>query len=590
MGRFQEFVSELRRRRVFRAMVAYAIAVFAILQVVEPVMHGLDLPDWVLKTVVVALGIGFPIVVVLAWAFDLKATGIERAATPAEGKAGSPRGARLALLLVGLGMLAASPGVVYYLVFSNRPQAQGRTHATPDGQDTPSVAVLPFVDMSAQKDQEYFSDGLAEEILNALSHIEGLRVTGRTSSFSFKGRNDDLRAIGQKLNVGAVLEGSVRKDGNRIRVTAQVVKVSDGFHMWSETYDRELSGIFAVQDDIARSVAEALKVRLLAGGGPKPEGRPTTNPEAYTQYLLGRQLFNRVSTDSVRRSAEAFQRAVDLDPSFAPAWAALAMSIWDSPQGHDNPAAMEDVRRRARAAAERAISLDPRLAEGYAARGVLRARWDWDWAGAEADLDRARSLQPGDAVSQRRYGILRLMLGRPAEAIAALRKAIDLDPLSAIAYSWLARAYVTTGDLGQANAAIGRAVEIAPESEDMQVAQGFLALLEGNPSAAMKAVDAMEEESSRLFGRALVEHDLGHTAAAKEALARAISKYPNHAYQIAGTYAWFGERDAAFKWLDRAYANREFGLADLRYDPILKKIRDDTRYAMLLKRMNLPVD
>ncbi|HTP50552.1 MAG TPA: tetratricopeptide repeat protein [Anaeromyxobacteraceae bacterium] len=587
MGRFQDFAGELRRRRVFRAIVAYAIAAFAILQVVEPVMHGLELPDWVLKTVVVALGVGFPIVVILAWAFDLKATGIERAQAAAAGRAGSPRGARLALLLVGLGMLAAAPGLVYYLVFRDRAAAQARTRA-PVGGVLPSVAVLPFVDMSAQRDQEYFSDGLAEEILNALSHIDGLRVTGRTSSFSFKGKSDDLRAIGQKLNVGAVLEGSVRRDGNRIRVTAQVVNVADGFHIWSETYDRELQGVFAVQDDIARSVAEALKVRLLPSRAASADGKGAANPEAYTQFLLGRQLFNQVSNDSVRRSAEAFQRAVSLDPTFAPAWAALAMSVQDL--NHDAPGATEENRRRGRAAAEKAVSLDPGLAEGYNARGVLRARWDWDWPGAQADLDRARALQPGDAVSQRRYGILRLMLGQPSEAISALRRAIDLDPLSAIAWSWLAKAYVSTGDFPQANGALERALQIAPESEDLRASRGVLSILEGKPAEALKAIDGIHDEGERLAGLALAEHDLGHPAAAQKALASLKAGYPGHPYEIALVHAWFGERDSAFEWLDRAYASRDWSLADVRYDPFLKPIRDDARYAQLLRRMNLPVD
>jgi len=578
MSRFQDFVRELRRRRVFRAMVAYAIAVFAVLQIVEPVMHGLDLPDWVLRAVVVALGIGFPIVVVLAWAFDLKATGIERAGASAT----APKGARLALLLVGVGMLAAAPGLVYYLVFGGGAGGRARSSA-PAGPGLPSIAVLPFVDMSPQRDQEYFSEGLAEEILNALAHVEGLRVTGRTSSFSFKGKSDDLRTIGQKLNVGTVLEGSVRKEGNRIRVTAQVVKVADGFHLWSETYDRELAGIFAVQDDIARSVVEALKVRLLPGEAGRPEGRPAANSEAYTQYLIGRQMWSRLSEDGIRRSAEAFQRAVELDPGFAPAWAALAMSL-DALQ-HGPSTDVEGLGKRARAAAERAVSLDPQLAEGYNARGVLRARQDWDWKGAEADVERAIALQPGDAVSQRRYGVLRLLLGKPAEAISALRKATELDPLSAIAWSWLA-----AGENGQAIAAARRASEIAPDSDDTRGTQALVDVLEGRPAEVLPMIASVPEEAVRLAGTAIVEHDLGHAAVARKALLTLAEKYPRKAYAIAGVYAWYGDRDQAFEWLDRAIAARDPGLADVRHDPLLRKIRGDPRYAQVLKRMNFPVD
>ncbi|HVP68365.1 MAG TPA: tetratricopeptide repeat protein [Anaeromyxobacteraceae bacterium] len=579
MSRFQEFVSELRRRRVFRAIVAYAIAVFAVLQVVEPVMHGLDLPEWVLRAVVIALGVGFPIVVVLAWAFDLKATGIERAGASAT----APKGARLALLLVGVGMLFAAPGFVYYFVFGG---GAGRARSGASGPDLPSIAVLPFVDMSPQRDQEYFSDGLAEEILNALAHVDGLRVTGRTSSFSFKGRNDDLRAIGQKLNVGTVLEGSVRKEGNRIRVTAQVVKVADGFHLWSETYDRELAGVFSVQDDIARSVVEALKVRLLPGQAPRPEARSTANSEAYTQFLIGRQMFNRNSMDGLKRSAEAFQRAVALDPGFAPAWAALSMALDAVHDDADGGAA----RRNALAAADKAIALDPSLAEGYNARGILRARLDWDWKGAEADLERALALQPGDAVTQRRYGILRLLLGRPTEAIDSLRKAVDLDPLSAIAWSWLAKAYVATGQGDQALAAARRATEIAPDSEDLKGTQAVLDLLQGRAAQVLPAILTVPDEGQRLLGEALVEHDLGHEAAAGKALSTLVEKYPKKAYEVASVYAWYGDRDRAFEWFDRAVAAHDSALADVRYDPLLSKIRGDPRYAMLLRRMNFPAD
>jgi len=589
MGRFQNFVAELRRRRVFRAIVAYAIASFALLQVIEPVMHGLDLPDWVLKLVVIALGIGFPITVVLAWAFDLKATGIERAAPagPGDGGAPPPRGARLALLLVGIGMLFAAPALLYYLVFS---PAAGRTapgvRAAAAGPLVPSVAVLPFVDMSPQKDQEYFSDGLAEEILNLLAHVDGLRVTGRTSSFSFRGQNEDLRAIGQKLNVGAVLEGSVRKEGNRIRVTAQVVKVADGFHMWSETYDRELSGVFAVQDDIARAVVEALKVRLLPGGGPKGEVRPA-NPEAYTQFLLGRQLWNRLSKDSVRRSAEAFQRSVELDPTYAPAWAALAMAAQDA--GHDAPGSMEQAQRRARAAAERAIQLDPQLAEGYNARGVLRAQHDWDWQGAQADLDRARALQPGDAVSQRRYGVLRLMLGKPAEAIAALKMATELDPLSAISWTWLGRAHMAAGDLAQAKVDIERAAEIVPDSEDVKSLQAVALLLTGNAAQAVALLNGMGDEGARLIAVALAEHDRGHAAEVKKALDEFTAKFADHPYNVAVAHAWLGSPDQAFEWLERAIERRDLGLTEITFDPLLGRLRGDPRFALLLRKMNLPV-
>jgi TolB-like protein len=285
-------------------------------------MHGLHWPDEVLSYVVVALAVGFPIVVSVAWIFDVSAGHIERTASAPEGL----RGLRLALVLVGIGVLAAAPGIVWYFTVRGigKPIATSATTT----QTTPSIAVLPFADMSPGKDQEYFSDGVAEEILNALAQVEGLQVTGRTSSFSFKGKNEDLRSIGQKLGVGAVLEGSVRKEGNRVRVTAQLVKVADGFHLWSQTYDRELTGIFAVQDEIAHDVAGALRVKLL-GGVTSSRGRRTENLEAYRLYLLGKEHHQANNEVSGRLARTELEGAIALDPSYGAPWATLAIVYYD---------------------------------------------------------------------------------------------------------------------------------------------------------------------------------------------------------------------------------------------------------------------
>src|SRR2546425_6412349 len=242
-------ISELRRRRVIRALVGYGIAAFAVLQIVEPVMHGLHWPDVVLSYVVVALAVGFPLVVSLAWIFDVKDGRIEK--TP---PAARMNRARLALVLLTIGVLAAAPGTVWY--FYVRQIHKGAEVA-------PSIAVLPFVNLSSDKEQEYFSDGIAEEILNALAQVRGLRVIGRTSSFSVKGKNEDLRAIGEKLNASNLLEGSVRKSGARVRITAQLVEAADGSHLWSQQFDREMTDVFAVQDEIARAVVVALRLKLL---------------------------------------------------------------------------------------------------------------------------------------------------------------------------------------------------------------------------------------------------------------------------------------------------------------------------------------
>ena len=317
----------------------------------------------------------------------------------------------------------------------------------------PSIAVLPFVDMSPQRDQAYFSDGLSEEILNALAHVEGLHVAGRSSAFAFKGRDEDLRVIGQKLNVGAVLEGSVRKAGSRVRITAQIVDVADGYHLWSETFDRDLADIFAVQDDIAKAVVQALKVKLLPGRAPPARALHTTTPEVYEQFLLARQFYARFSPEGFRLAAAAYEKTIALDPSYAPAWSGLAIQLSNMMDSASTPAEAASVGRRSLAAAEKAIALDPDLAEGYAARSLLRATVHWDWRGAQLDMDRALSLAAGDANTQRRSAILFAALGRRDEAIAAARKAVEIDPLFAANWKALGGYYILTDQLAAARSA-----------------------------------------------------------------------------------------------------------------------------------------
>src|SRR5713101_2555479 len=296
MGGLRKWFAELKRRRVFRALVGYAIAAFAVLQIIEPIMHGLHWPESALSYVVVALATGFPAVVGLAWIFDVKAGRIERTA-PAQ-----PMRARLALFLVGIGLLAAAPGLFYYFVLrSPRP--------APAAEQLDSIALVPFVNMSSDKENEYFSDGVTEELINALANIPGSRVASRTSVFALKGKGLDARQIGEKMGVKTLLEGSVRREGNALRVTAQLISVDDDVHLWSQTYDRELKSIFALEDEIARSIAQALR-RRLAGGESAALVKPaTSNQEAHDLYLRGQYFKERRTAESLRKAAAYFEQA-----------------------------------------------------------------------------------------------------------------------------------------------------------------------------------------------------------------------------------------------------------------------------------------
>ena len=458
----------------------------------------------------------------------------------------------------------------------------------------PSIAVLPFVDMSPQHDQEYFSDGLSEEILNALAHVEGLRVAGRASTLAFKGKGGDLPAIRRTLHVNAVLEGSVRKAGDRVRITAQIVDLRDGFHLWSESYDRDLKDVFGVQDEIARAVVTALRVKLLPGQSPSTRELRTPNPEVYLHYLLARQLYARSTDEAIRSSAEEYEKAIALDPTYAPAWAGLAMQRFNIATMDVNlavgGAALERQRDLAREAAEKAIALDPGLAEGYTVRALMRAELSWDWAGAQEDLERARALAPGDATVQRRYAFLSGALGRFEEAAAAARKATEIDPLFPLNWSSLASNYISLGQLGLAREALDRLQEIAPGAGASD--RGWLALREGHPADALASYQRLPEGIERLVGVANAQHSLGRARESQEALDTLVARYGEATpTAVAAVHAWRGDRDAAFAWLEKAFARRDPLLVYIKhFESHMPACRGDPRFRDLLRRMKLPDD
>ena len=463
-------ISELKRRRVFRAVVGYGVVAFAVLQIIEPIMHGFHWPDEVLTYAVAALAIGFPIVVGLAWIFDVNAGRIERT-----GPAPGLRGVRLAAVLTGVGALAAVPGVAWYMVL--RPGARA-----PQGDEArrvalesvppnsgiralPSIAVLPLVNLSRDPDQEYFSDGVAEEILNALAQVEGLHVAGRTSSFSFKGKNEDLRSIGQKLGVTTVLEGSVRKQGDRVRITAQLINVGDGFHLWSQSFDRDLKDIFAMQEEIARAVGEGLKVKLVPGSDKSGARGGTRNPAAYEAYLLGRYHWNLRTTQGMIHATEAFKRAVALDSSYALAWTGLADAYVLSVPGEYNVPGVnpDSILTLSEDAARRAIALAPRLGEAQSSLGELldkRKRWPE----ATAAFEQGIRLSPEYPTGHQWYSYHLQSYNRWDEAIREMETAHRLDPLSHVITLSLALAYDGAERFAEATPLYAQGLAQSPEA------------------------------------------------------------------------------------------------------------------------------
>jgi TolB-like protein/tetratricopeptide (TPR) repeat protein len=461
-----------------------------------------------------------------------------------------------------------------------------------------SIAVLPFVNRSHDEEDEYFSEGLADELLNMLAKIRGLRVAARLSAFQFKGTREDVATIGRRLNVATLLEGSVRKAGGRVRISVQLVKASDGYHLWSETYDRTLDDIFAVQDDIAQSVVKELSTALLgetpdatarleltadvaaAGRGRRGSG------EAHRLYLQGRYFVERGTREETQKGIEYLDQAVKLDPTLALAWAELARAWLNNANGAwAQPRA---AATRAREAAERALQLEPGLAEGFARLGAIQRNWDWDWRGADASYRRALELAPGSSVALEGAGVLAESFGRFDEAIELMRRSVAQDPLSSGAYSNLALAYLAADRLAEAEQACRKAIELSPQRICIHSHLSAILLAQGREDAALAEAQVEPEDVYRLQALALVHSAAGRDTEADEALRALIDRHARDwAYQVAEVYAAKGAVDDAFHWLERAHAARDAGLADLKPDPLLRRLHGDPRWGAFLKKVGL---
>jgi eukaryotic-like serine/threonine-protein kinase len=455
--------------------------------------------------------------------------------------------------------------------------------------NNPSIAVLPFVDMSPGKDQEYFSDGLSEELINDLAQVPGLKVVARSSSFQFKGRNEDLRTVGSKLGVANILEGSIRREGDRVRITAELTKVDDGFELWSETYDRKIGDILDVEDEIGRAATSALQVKLLTSGAAVSARTQGTNPEAYQAYLQGKYFFGRSEGKSDFESALAYaDQAIKQDANYAPAWV-LRSNVLSVMAADASTDIAESYRRQAHDDAKHAIALNPNLAMGYLALGWTQMIDDWDWERAEASLKKAAELEPGSVEVLRYRSALYRTLGRQDEAIELYKQVVSLDPLRARSYSSLAGQLYFAGRYDEALAMLQRALELNPQKEGDHHIWGLILLAQGHPQQALTEVEREPREIWKLFGRALAYQALGRSQDSVTALNQLIIKYhQDSAYQIAEVYAYRGETDKAFEWLLRAYQQRDAGMLSVKADPLLRSLHYDPRYADMLRKMRLP--
>jgi TolB-like protein/DNA-binding winged helix-turn-helix (wHTH) protein/Flp pilus assembly protein TadD len=452
-----------------------------------------------------------------------------------------------------------------------------------------SIAVLPFLDLSPGKDQEYFSDGLSEELIHDLARLPGLKVVARASAFQFKGKNEDLREVGRKLGVGNILEGSVRRDGAHVRITTELVKASDGFQLWSQSYDLEIKDIFAVQDEIASSVTEALQLRLLANNShvTVPIVR-RTGPEAYKAYLQATHFMGQGYTkEELTKALDYVDQAIRLDKTYAPAWA-LRATIQNRMAGFSLVEITEGT-AEARRDAEQAIALDPNFALGYLALARIQNDYDWDWNAAKASLAKATELEPGNAEVVRVHSYLSRELGNLDEAIRYYKQAIALDPLRPDFHLGLGYLLHVDGRNAEARSELRKTLELNPQASLTHVILGRILVSEGNPQQGLAEINVEPNEWGRLTGQVLAYHALGRDQDSDAALNLLIKRYEiESANQIAEAYAFRGQRDKAFEWLERAYRQRDGGLTDIQIDPLLKSLRQDPRYAELIRKMHFP--
>jgi TolB-like protein/DNA-binding winged helix-turn-helix (wHTH) protein/Tfp pilus assembly protein PilF len=493
-----------------------------------------------------------------------------------------PRRNRLALIAVFVVVLVAVGWLLATKFWIAQPKPTSITAAVVAER---SIAVLPFVDMSEKKDQEYFGDGMAEEIIDLLTKVPDLRVPGRTSSFYFKGKQTKVPDIARELSVTNVLEGSIRRSGTRIRVTAQLVRADTGYHLWSETYDRPLDDIFKVQDDIANAVVQALQITLMGGPLTRQKGG-TQNLEAYQLYLRARNSVGQNTVQSLTAAREDFDRAIKLDPDFGLAWAELSReTLLLTNNGVFSP---REGYERARQQAQHALLLSPDVSEAHSTLANVYRNYDWDWAASAAEVRLALASDPTNPTALMRAGQLAYTLGHWDDAERQLSLALVRDPLNTIVIVSLGIAQYSAGRFADADATYRRLLELAPDFSLGRSLLGKTLLAEGKPEAAL-AMLREDDEFARQGYLAIVLQAAGRQAESDEALKVLITKFADtKAYFVAMTYAYRDDRDLAFQWLERAHEQRDQAFREFVGERLFKNIEDDPRYKAFLRKMNLP--
>jgi serine/threonine-protein kinase len=579
--RIDHFFTELKRRNVYKVAVAYAVVGWLLVQIATQVFPFLEIPNWAIRLVILLTALGFPVALIIAWAFELTPEGIKRTEAADVARQRSRGGLWIAVVIIAAGL---SLGLFFLGRYTAR-NATPRHNAAATAVPGKSIAVLPLLNESGDPHDEYFSDGLSEELIAALAQISGLKVIGRSSSFRFKDRKEEPKTIGEKLGVSTLLDGTVRKQGDRVRIVAELVNAADGIQLWTRTFDRELKDIFSVQEEVARAVAESLKVTLLGSQDrPAQRGAPG-NVEAHNAYLQGHFHFQRRNLEDYRKAVGYFDQAIQLDPKYALAYAerSEAWGFIGDLTGQREPAWS-----KARSDAEKAVAIAPSLAEAHAALGWVRCFIDWNFAEGLSELKRAKELSPENPTANDLLARVILYLGRLDEAERQARYAVELDPLSVTAQGNLARVLFYAEKLDEADEAARKAAELQPASASSHRWQVLIAAERGDGETALREAQQEPDEGYRRFELALAQYVRGDKAADAALTDLIANGREQLAYQIAEVYAVRGEIDKAFEWLQIAFDSHDTGMLTLLVDPLMRGLRDDPRYKNLLAKLGLP--
>ena len=603
------FFTELKRRNVIRAAGLYLVGAWLLVQVTSTVLPMFGAPEWLPRSIVILLVIGFVPALIFSWVFELTPQGLKRDEdVPPEQSIGPQTGRRMDRMIIVVLVLALAYFAVDKFVLSPHREKGAAKMSSSGSKATPnqkSVAVLAFANLSDDKGSEYFSDGISEELLTVLQKIPGLHVAARTSAFSFKGKIATAHEIGQKLGVAHLVEGSVRKAGDIVRIAARLTEANTGEEQWSENYTRNLKDVFAVQTELAQTIVEQLKGQLT-GSAANPEAKAaiqaqvqaaekggTKNVEAHEAYLQGRFFLNRHSEKETDQARAAFERAVQLDPQFALAWAGLAKAhIWFcnySTEGGQK--GFNTHLAAAREAVEKSLAIEPDLAEGLSARLVIETNFDYDWKGAAETLRKALAVAPEEPSLLTWAANLASSRGQLTQALEFCRHSVAVDPVNAQARAFLASTLSNIGRQEEARAEYAEVIELNASAPNSYAAIGGTYLLESKFEEAAVAAQKDAADWARLLIVSCARWGQKRIAESDAALKELIAgNSETAAYQIAEAYGYRNDKNKAFEWLERAQRQRDAGLPGLRVDTLLSNLHDDPRWDAFLRKMGLADD